>query len=206
MTQTKEELMKKQLLKSTGWLYKDATISNERYTEKTYASQRLSGINFFKDKCENATVLDIGCAEGLISSQLAKYGASLIHGVEFQLQRLEEAEKLYGDFFKENSISYKYTQENFEDTPLFMERNKSWLRDEYDIILLLGVYHKIKQNEVDKLIGPFVQKAKKYIACRGKYTHFISKYLAKKGFKLCHKHAPGGRTGQIYIFQRKQGK
>ena len=54
------------------------------------------------DTCRGATVLDLGCAEGLVSN-LVEYGASLIRGVDGISDRVKEAGRSYGELSRHDS-------------------------------------------------------------------------------------------------------
>ena len=43
---------------------------------------RLNGLEYFADKIKDNSVLDIGCHRGLIAYELARFGATCIHGFD----------------------------------------------------------------------------------------------------------------------------
>lgn len=60
-------------------------------------SDQLKGLGWLFANCKGKSVLDAGCAEGLISIELAKAGALAVHGVELVPERVKLANKLRGD-------------------------------------------------------------------------------------------------------------
>ena len=60
-------------------------------------SDQLKGLSWLFANCKGKSILDAGCAEGLISIELAKAGALAVHGVELVPERVKLANKLRGD-------------------------------------------------------------------------------------------------------------
>ena len=103
----------------------------------TELPERLSGFEFLLSEANNKSVLDLGCAEGLISLEFAKNGCNMVNGFDIQDISIKTANKIF-----ENSdikIPYRFKQANLNNFRNFVESNK--LPSNYDIILFLGVYH-----------------------------------------------------------------
>jgi len=60
-------------------------------------ADQLKGLDWLLANCKGKTVLDAGCAEGLISIELAKAGAVAVHGVEIVRGHVEVGNRLRGD-------------------------------------------------------------------------------------------------------------
>lgn len=75
------------------------------------------------------TVIDVGCAEGIISKFAAEHGATRVHGLEIIGDHVEVARKL--------CRRLPCTFEKFD-------ANNPWQRAKYDIVLLLSVLHKFR--------------------------------------------------------------
>lgn len=58
---------------------------------------QLKGLDWLFENCQGKTVLDAGCAEGLISIEAAKAGAVAVHGVEIVSEHVRIGNKLRGD-------------------------------------------------------------------------------------------------------------
>lgn len=87
-----------------------------------------------------ATVLDLGCAEGLIGKQaIETHGADLVHGVELLPERVEQARRHCAGFFNAefHAVDLNNT-EALADLPLLIR---------YDVVLLLAILHKLKNPE-----------------------------------------------------------
>ena len=90
---------------------------------------QLKGLDWLLDNCLHKTVLDIGCAEGLISIELARRGALAVHGVEIVPEHVEVANKLRGGL----PITFEVGDAN------------TWRpRRAYDIVIALALLHKLK--------------------------------------------------------------
>jgi len=61
----------------------------------TDIKERITGFEFLLDEVKGKSVLDLGCAEGLVSLEFAKQGASLVHGFEMQDISVETAKKSF---------------------------------------------------------------------------------------------------------------
>ena len=52
-------------------------------------AQQLLGLDQLFVECKGKTCLDVGCAEGMISIELARRGAIAVHGVEVSKRRVK---------------------------------------------------------------------------------------------------------------------
>lgn len=104
---------------------------DDRDSERTL-DQQMQGLGYLKDFCRGKTILDVGCAEGLISMELVQHhGAKLANGVELVDDRVHAANKRCRDL----GIAAQYyigEAENFVP------------KDQYDIVLMLAILHKLK--------------------------------------------------------------
>ncbi len=91
--------------------------------------QQLKGLGELQERVAGKSVLDIGCAEGLISMQLVDRGAVLAHGVEHRPDFVADANRLRG-----------YRPCTFECA----DANIWEPVDKYDIVIMLAVLHKLK--------------------------------------------------------------
>lgn len=91
------------------------------------------------------TVLDVGCAEGLIGMELAKAGAIHVHGVELVPERVADANRLRG------SLPCSYEIGNVATyNP----------RKPYDVLLALSILHKLPNPTAAlyRLVHSFCQR------------------------------------------------
>lgn len=83
-------------------------------------------------------VLDLGCAEGLISAYALMEGATLVHGCEIINDHLRVARRLMAgkkaQFFEMDLNNFKQSHKN----------TISQMLPRYDVVLMLAIAHKLK--------------------------------------------------------------
>lgn len=95
------------------------------------------------------TVLDIGCAEGLVSMQCEERGATLVHGIEKRVRAVEVARSIVGYNKKNDKLKFFEGDLYKPDQAL----NQEGLLPQYDIVLANAVLHKVtKSSEVMQMI------------------------------------------------------
>jgi SAM-dependent methyltransferase len=109
--------------KLKGWFATDG-----RPGDRTIASQ-LMGLDKLLAEVPGKTVLDVGCAEGLLSIEFARAGALAVHGVEIRADHVATGRKLVGDL----------------PVTLEVQNVNEWgPRRKYDIVVALAILHKLK--------------------------------------------------------------
>jgi SAM-dependent methyltransferase len=91
--------------------------------------QQLMGLDWLFANCKGKTVLDAGCAEGMIAIRATEAGAVAVHGVELVPDRVKIATKLRGDL----PVTFEVGDMN------------TWRpQRQYDIVLGLAILHKLR--------------------------------------------------------------
>lgn len=112
-----------QQMKKEGWFH-----TKGRLGDRTL-QQQLMGLDPLFAECTGKTVLDIGCAEGLISIELAKAGAQLVHGVEIVADHVKVGQKLARKL----------------PVGLMVQDANDWApKNYYDIVIALALLHKLR--------------------------------------------------------------
>jgi len=112
--------------------------------------ERLDGLCDLLSFARGARVLDIGCNRGLVGYEFAQHGAAVVHGFDVSPKAIETAQSLFVDVIncKSKFAVVDLAKENLE---YFLEGNS------YDIVLMLGVYHKLtrqmSESALEKLVG-----------------------------------------------------
>lgn len=109
---------------TTGWF-----VTRRRAGDRTI-QQQMTGLDPLLAEVKGRTVLDVGCAEGLIGIECAKAGASRVDGVELVSGHVDLGSKLAR---KWKNISVREGDAN-EFVP----------SERYDIVLLLAILHKLR--------------------------------------------------------------
>ena len=104
---------------STPWFGGDRTFE-----------QQMTGLDWLAEACRGKSVLDFGCAEGLISIHLLKHGAAEAFGIELLKERVEKAKRL------SKGLKATYVAYDAAEYPLLMDR--------YDVTLALAILHKLR--------------------------------------------------------------
>lgn len=163
--------------------------------------QQLLGMDWLLENCAGKTVLDVGCAEGLISIELAKRGAVALHGVEIIDKHLTIARELAGDL--------PITFENADGNTWEPSRR-------YDVVLLLSILHKFKDPTEraalfakacdDILVFRTPPKhAPAIVDWRSNFAkHDIAAAFAAEGFKLQHGSHSGPLGEWVGIYRRQK--
>lgn len=118
------------LSKPKSWFRLDEGRDHERTLHDQMIGLRplVDEVRAARAKGRPLSVLDVGCAEGLIGMELAKAGAAHVHGVEVVAQRVRDANRLRGSLpcsFEQNKADYYRPQRAF------------------DVVLALSILHKM---------------------------------------------------------------
>lgn len=133
-----------------GWFEIDGVQTGEHRLEG-----RLQGLHTLAKFVPGASILDLGCAEGLIGAWLHAHGGRLLDGVDANRDLLATARKLYSD---DPTIRFFYVDLNrehfsFVPTPLLPS---------YDIVLCLCLAHKFREPR--EFLTKAAQLCNKYFA------------------------------------------
>lgn len=174
-----------------------------------FLEQRAQNLDVIKDALgdhDGVTLLDVGCVEGCIGAWVVDNNSkdSTIHGIE----RNENMEPRFYQFMETQGL--KEAKFWCHDMNLDPPRG---LLEQYDVVLLLAVAHKLRNPK--SLIQLGMEKAKTWLAIRVPIDEDIpgENYINKEHkelhdqFEVVH-HSIGEadewkRPNQLYIFKRK---
>lgn len=141
-----------------GW-FKGENRPGDRTLE-----QQLLGLDPLFDEAKGSTILDVGCAEGLISIELAKRGAD-VHGIEKIERHVEEARRLRAHYSCRFEVG---------------DANTYQPDGEYHIVLLLGILNKLKLPS--QACARFAAAAKSLVVMRLPPQHAPAVVAQRSGF------------------------
>jgi len=117
-----------------GWF----TMPGRQKGVRTVYDQVI-GLEALAPYAGNASVLDLGCAEGLIGFWLLDQGARHVDGIEVVKSRVETARKLAKQLPPGKSAAF-----HIQWLDDFAAEPPALLRDRYDIVLLLSIAQKMR--------------------------------------------------------------
>jgi predicted RNA methylase len=115
-----------------GWFVIPGVQTGDRTADEQCAALKVA-----IDHCKGKTVLDLGCAEGLIGKAFAKAGARCVLGVDNLADHIKVAREQCNGLPMEFTVA---SLEAFINTPL----PDPFAVGKYDIVLALGVSHKLQ--------------------------------------------------------------
>lgn len=118
--------------KNKGWL----SVPGIRENADRTLEEQTHGLEQALSEAEGSTVLDLGCAEGLIGREFAKRGAARVLGLELLKDHLAVAKVACADC----------PQMEFRQANLFYY-SQAVEPEPYDIVLALSVIHKVPNPE-----------------------------------------------------------
>ena len=173
--------------------YKTAEEGNVDFAERWNDLKSLVDIN------AEHTVLDVGCAEGLISIELAKIFKK-VFAFDIEPYRIHKA--------KENAVGV----DNIEFS---IGSYMSYQYRDYDQVFCLGVYHKIKSNQRQKALADMFKKCRSTLYLRvpvfgkdvpktvGVSDVEVLKIAGNNDFVLAHRTEQRPQHGTIFKFVRR---
>ena len=125
-----------------GWFKIAGVQDGDRTLE-----MQLTGLELLLENVAGKTVLDLGCAEGLISKHVIDRGAAQVDGLSIVESEIDMARKLTV------GLPAQFHVVDLRAWNKWLEANPRRLRPRYDVVLMLSVIHKMK------IIAPFVELA-----------------------------------------------
>jgi 2-polyprenyl-3-methyl-5-hydroxy-6-metoxy-1,4-benzoquinol methylase len=164
---------------------------------------RLSGLRDLLHCARGMTVLDIAMNHGLIGFELARFGAALVHGCDIHAPCVNAAREIFAEIA---------TPSRFEIVDLttgavaLQSAFANDYRQYYDIVLFLGIYHKLKEQTsmsiIADLIRHLMNRTARYFVVRTPMIDEFDAFVANKEFKKVHYSALSPVVGPMEIWQR----
>lgn len=143
-------------------------IKDEHGLQRRVAGEhdiRLDGIQDIYTRAPGASVFDIGCNRGLVSLDMKKNGAKLLHGCDNYIEGINVARHIFADLRDVKSL---FEVVDLTGGPAAL---KPFGDQRYDIVLCLATYHKLKRimspDKLTELFVHFGRRTVRYFAWRG---------------------------------------
>jgi SAM-dependent methyltransferase len=173
-------------------------------------SIRLDGIQDIITRFKGSSVLDIGCNRGTVCIDAERNGASLVHGCDIDETCILGLKGLFAD--------YRHVRSHFAVVDL-TEGPRAFLPfagQQYDIVLMLATYHKIKRmmnpEPLSDLMRHIGSLTKNYFGWRAtsdkpeeneQEMKAIDKDLGKAGLYRIHTSYISKQLGVAAIWERR---
>jgi SAM-dependent methyltransferase len=171
-----------------------------------FYEDRLAGLRDLFQHAQGMSVLDVAMNHGLVGFEFARRGASIVHGCDYHEPAVAAARAI----FAELAIPSKFALVDLTGGPAALEAafGKDYLA-RYDIVLFLGIYHKLKDQTSDDVIAELVRhladRTLRYFAVRaasGDLCAELGPLLASRGLRRVHFSALSPVVGPLEIWQR----
>lgn len=115
-----------------------------------YHDIRLDGLGDLLFRARDMSVLDIGCNRGLVGFEFANNGARLVHGCDNFVDGIRTARELFADL---RNVDSRFEVVDLTQGPQAL---KPFGPGQYDIVLLLATYHKIKRAMDKEMLSDLI--------------------------------------------------
>jgi hypothetical protein len=164
---------------------------------------RLVGLEPLSVICPGRSVLDVGCHRGLISYEAARYGATLVHGIDLYPQGIGAAREI----FKDAGIPHQFVEFDLSlGRDALVEALGDVLLPSYDIVLMLAVLQHLRRQmdsgAFDALFDFFAGRVGTYLVLRMPNLEAVHPQLAKRGFRRIYFNEIDKKLAPVGIYQR----
>jgi len=192
-------------MKRKGWFVIPGVQEGERTLE-----EQMTGIMPALEEAASKTVLDLGCAEGLIGREFAHAGAAKVIGVESLRWHIEVGREQCA------GLPIVFHQAYLDEYALAMMAMPDM--PQFDIVLSLGVCHKLQEPQIGIRYSAMAARELCLIRfparpdsqgglIRGKHfknnTCDVPATMAQLGFEL-ERTEPGPREEMVHYWRRKR--
>jgi len=170
--------------------------------------ERLAGMRSILSEAEGASVLDLGAAEGIVSHEFARRGAAVIHAFERDEGRVQIARKLLDGT---DATEIVVRDADLADWSVFETDHADVLRDKYDVVLFLGLYHHLPDAGRRAGLAGALARAGRWLALRTPERFArdddLVRFCEDRGFRLIEEQGganPG--LGWLALFQNARAE
>ena len=166
--------------------------------------KRLEGLEPLLESARHATVLDLGCYDGLIAYEFFRAGANLVHGVDNDARHLETAERI----FSQAGIPSRFAHADLRQANAVRRALGEHGLATYDIVLFLGVFqHIFRAMSAERrraLVADVAGRTGRQLAVRipQEVFHEFEELVPAGAFETVHIVPQAGHVGELRIYRR----
>lgn len=165
---------------------------------------RIGGLGLLFEAAKGATVLDLGCFDGLIAYEFFRSGARLIHGLDNDAYRLDTANRI----FSQVNIPYRFAHADLRRPDAIEVALGEAGLDRYDIVLFLGVFQHIYKSmpvpQRKAVVDGVLDRVSSLLAVRVPENVWqeVESLVPEKQFEMIHRVAQQGNVGELRVYRR----
>ncbi len=166
--------------------------------------KRIAGFDLVLGKAQDASVLDIGCYDGLIAYEFFRAGAKQIHGLDNDAYHLATANRI----FSQVAIDHAFAYADMRQPNAIAKYLGVHYQDQYDIVCFLGVYQHIYRDMSEALREALIHQvsslASKLLMVRipaHTWPEF-EKYFPAEDFSEVHRIEHADTVGELRVYER----
>jgi hypothetical protein len=171
-----------------------------------FHGDRLAGLRDLFQYARGMSVLDIAMNHGLVSLELARRGVSLVHGCDYHEPGVLAARTIFAEF----KIPSRFEVVDLtRGSEALQAAFGSDYMPRYDIVLFLGIHHKLKDQisdvEIERLVRDLAARAGVYFVVRAASSALLDELapvLNNAGLRKVHFSALSRVVGPMEIWQR----
>ncbi len=161
---------------------------------------RLEGLSPVLERMKGASVLDLGCAEGIVARACLDHGADSVHGFELDASRVATCLDLDPEpracFVPASLVPWSR-----------FAREQSTLRDAYDIVLYLGIHHHLPARERPAVLEGALSRCRHLFVVRTPVEVWerdrLDATIRAAGFELTERSEPSlAAQGRLGVYRR----
>lgn len=145
---------------------------------KSDPNKRVRALLPVVEQARNQTVLDLGCAEGLMLQPFLAGGARFVHGVDESYRRVRSARRFFGTARSRFDVVDLNQPHSLQDRNIFLPV--------YDTVLFLGVYQHLKPKVRNATLAAALGMARQIflIRCPKPLLDASLKLIRSSGFRV----------------------
>jgi len=167
--------------------------------------KRIAGLETLFKMAKDATVLDLGCFDGLIAYEFVRTGARLVHGLDNDGFHLDTAKRI----FSQVNVPSRFVHADLRKPDAVGHALGAHDQRQYDIVLFLGVYQHIYRSmgvqRRKDLVAGIVDRVGSFLAIRMPHETWgdFGGLLPDDKFELVHAVPQIGNVGELRIYRRR---